>query len=339
MDVSKPGKGKIVTTSRPVVVPVVDTSAASSDVAVSSGVVEAEQPTLAPSATRKVIQPISEPPVADESVETAPAEIAAAPSEEVPAAEPAAPESTDSLPTPQADEASPIAPAAPATDASGAASVDEMAKAAEAKRLAAEQAKAEAEKDLKLEELTASKTYFVPIKGASKGGSKRPLIGVVALLLIAAIYLLLDAGVFGSNIKLPYEFIQDKEATQATDAAREAQGGALPDNEETEPTEKPTEPTTGGDTPRSDVTPEDRALDEDAKQELRNLQRKLETYFNDNGVYPQSLSDLIPRPTTDELQDDRGQAYSYTTDGETYALQASLSDGSSFSLQSVNTGN
>lgn len=339
MDVSKPGKGKIVTTSRPVVVPVVDKSAASNDISVSTGMPDAEQPALAPSASRKVIQPIESPSEPAEKP-SATAETVEAVPEEAAEPEPAtASESTDSLPAPKPDEASPAAPEAPATDVSGAASVDEMAKAAEAKRLAAEQAKAEAQQDQKVEELTASKTYFVPIKGAGKNGSKRPVIALLAVVLIAAVYLLLDAGALGGNVKLPYEFFKDQEPARATDSSQEAGGGTSADGASaTSPSEKPPE-TTDGDAPVSDITPEDRALNEEAKQELMNLQVKLETYFNDNGVYPQSLTDLEPMPTADELQDAGGQSYAYITDGDTYVLSATLSDGSEYELQSVNTAN
>jgi type II secretion system protein G len=43
-----------------------------------------------------------------------------------------------------------------------------------------------------------------------------------------------------------------------------------------------------------------RGRDTDRKNELKNLQQKLETYFNDNDEYPAALSNLDPAPTTDE---------------------------------------
>ena len=55
-----------------------------------------------------------------------------------------------------------------------------------------------------------------------------------------------------------------------------------------------------------------RGRDSDRKNELKNLQQKLETYFNDNGAYVAALADLTPAPTADETTDPRNNAYTYT---------------------------
>ena len=55
-----------------------------------------------------------------------------------------------------------------------------------------------------------------------------------------------------------------------------------------------------------------RGRDSDRKNEVKNLQQRLETHFNDNGVYPQALTNLNPAPTTDESQGPRGASDGYT---------------------------
>src|SRR6478752_5965491 len=67
-----------------------------------------------------------------------------------------------------------------------------------------------------------------------------------------------------------------------------------------------------------------RGRDTDRKNELKNLQQKLETHFNDNDSYPATLAGLNPPATTDESEGPRGDAYTYTPDatGSTYTLSA-----------------
>lgn len=69
-----------------------------------------------------------------------------------------------------------------------------------------------------------------------------------------------------------------------------------------------------------------RGRDTDRKNELKNLQQKLESYFNDNGQYPAALSGLNPAPTAAETQDPKNQDYVYApaVDGSTYTLTADL---------------
>jgi type II secretion system protein G len=69
-----------------------------------------------------------------------------------------------------------------------------------------------------------------------------------------------------------------------------------------------------------------RGRDSDRKNELKNLQQKLETHFGDNDEYPATLGDLDPAPTTDEVEGPRNDAYTYTPDAtqQSYTLTADL---------------
>lgn len=69
-----------------------------------------------------------------------------------------------------------------------------------------------------------------------------------------------------------------------------------------------------------------RGRDSDRKNELKNLQQRLETYFGDNDSYPATLGDLDPEPSEDETEGPRGDAYTYTAgdDNQTYTLSADL---------------
>lgn len=81
-----------------------------------------------------------------------------------------------------------------------------------------------------------------------------------------------------------------------------------------------------------------RGRDSDRKNELKNLQQKLETHFGDNDQYPVGLADLDPAPTEDETTGPRNDAYVYEAlpegcDNETincnsYTLTADLENDS-----------
>lgn len=88
-----------------------------------------------------------------------------------------------------------------------------------------------------------------------------------------------------------------------------------------------------------------RGRDTDRKNELKNLQQKLETYFNDNGSYPLTATWEADLGTTaDETEGPRADDYTYASDGDTYTLTADLendddpdADGSgNYVLNSVN---
>ncbi len=81
-----------------------------------------------------------------------------------------------------------------------------------------------------------------------------------------------------------------------------------------------------------------RGRDSDRKNELKNLQQKLETYFNDNDGYPAALADLEPAPTADEIAGPRDDAYGYDSDGDSYTLTATLeNDGDKDAVNGVYT--
>lgn len=194
MDVSRPGKGKIMSTSRPIVAPVVSDVPKAENVSPSVPNKEDPEP-LAQSAGHKVIQPLSP---ADETSEiaTAPAPV----EDDTAAQKPAEPEN--------------IVPARPApepSESSGAAEVDALAGAAEAKKLAAKEAEEQAKRDAALQELIDSKKYFVKTShGAKSGGSSGWLLtGVILVLaLVVGGYLLIDSGVINVGIKLPFDLIK-----------------------------------------------------------------------------------------------------------------------------------
>jgi type II secretion system protein G len=67
-----------------------------------------------------------------------------------------------------------------------------------------------------------------------------------------------------------------------------------------------------------------RGRDTDRKNELKNAQQQLESYFNDNGEYPATLDVVVTDP--DGRQGPRNDAYTYTVpvDLQSYELSASL---------------
>lgn len=69
-----------------------------------------------------------------------------------------------------------------------------------------------------------------------------------------------------------------------------------------------------------------RGRDTDRKNELKNLQQKLETHYGDNDEYPATLGDLSPAPSADETTDPRTVAYVYVPDAtnQSYTLTADL---------------
>lgn len=55
-----------------------------------------------------------------------------------------------------------------------------------------------------------------------------------------------------------------------------------------------------------------RARDDARKNDLKNTQQALETYFNDNNRYPAALSALTPQYINTVPNDPKGGAYTYT---------------------------
>lgn len=88
-----------------------------------------------------------------------------------------------------------------------------------------------------------------------------------------------------------------------------------------------------------------RGRDTDRKNELKNVQQKLESYFNDNGAYPADFAaaQADAGVTADETTGPRSDAYTYTSDTNTYTLSATMenandpdSTGGVYTLNSVN---
>lgn len=88
-----------------------------------------------------------------------------------------------------------------------------------------------------------------------------------------------------------------------------------------------------------------RGRDSERKNELKNAQQKLESYFNDNDAYPADLA--TAGVTGDEAQGPRGDSYVYApaADNQSYTLRADLeNDGDkdaidangTYEIQSVN---
>ncbi len=199
MDVSRPGKGKIVPTSRPVVAPLVADTPKNDDTDAGTSTPETEQPApLTPSSGHKVIEPLSETAVTEDT-ETADAIEAAAPEESA-----AEQDSEGAEPEPET--------AAGQDQTSEAAEVNALAKAAEAKKLAAKEAEAQKKKEEELQQLIDSKQYVVPIgQGARSARSRSGMfVGVLlaVLVLLLAAYLLVDAGVVDPGFDLPFELIK-----------------------------------------------------------------------------------------------------------------------------------
>lgn len=67
-----------------------------------------------------------------------------------------------------------------------------------------------------------------------------------------------------------------------------------------------------------------RANDVRAKSDMREIQTALEQYFVDNNQYPADLAALVPDYLAEAKTSPRNAAYTYTSDGTTYALTYEL---------------
>lgn len=57
-----------------------------------------------------------------------------------------------------------------------------------------------------------------------------------------------------------------------------------------------------------------RGRDADRKNDMKNLQQKLETYFNDNDAYPEGLPNSDAKIESADLQGPRNSTYEYVSD-------------------------
>lgn len=222
MDVSKPGKGKILTTSRPVITSIVNAPTTEDIVAPKA---------VAPSAAHKTILPIQhdedEPAEKLVSIDTPSDNEPTEPEpQDAEAAEPEAPvEDAQAEPEMEqsdtsADEPTDIPAAAPRESAkstqpesSDAAGLEAVAGAVQSKKEAIKKAEEAAQKDAALQELIDSKKYVVPIGHVShKAHRKKHHNGwmvLIMLLLVASIggYLAVDAGLLDVGFDVPYDLI------------------------------------------------------------------------------------------------------------------------------------
>jgi general secretion pathway protein G len=88
-----------------------------------------------------------------------------------------------------------------------------------------------------------------------------------------------------------------------------------------------------------------RGRDTDRKNELKNVQQKLESYFNDNGAYPADFTaaQADAGVTADETTGPRADNYTYVSDTDTYTLSATMENANDpdstagvYTLNSVN---
>lgn len=230
MDVSKPGKGKIMTTSRPVISSIVN--APTTDDIVSPKA-------HAPSAAHKTIQPLShdddditpsekivdldaEP--SDQTVEelaeqgskkdTEPEdEKEPEPEVEEPAEEEAATETPQEEPEVSEEEPGAAKPESSQPETSDAAGLEAVAGAVKSKKEAIKQAEDAAQKDAALQELIDSKKYVVPIGHDSRKSHRKKhhngwMIVIIVLLIVAiGAYLAVDAELIDAGFDVPYDLI------------------------------------------------------------------------------------------------------------------------------------
>lgn len=184
MDVAKPGKSAPDTSARPVLVthrPMVQDPMVKEGTSTEDKTADDTKSKLEPTTHGgKVISPVSDPPIAEDSKE--------------PEAEPAKPEKSQEE-----------------TRAEEAAVVDAVADQATAdKKKQNELSDEEKAKQKTIQKLITEKKYFVPVGQVSHRRNQRLLIVFLALLLIAAGgYLAVDAGIITTNIKLPVDIIKN----------------------------------------------------------------------------------------------------------------------------------
>jgi len=94
---------------------------------------------------------------------------------------------------------------------SEAASVDALAEASGKSKEDAKKAEEDAKKEAALQEMIASKKYFVPLAHDSsqkKGSSRALVVLLILIILVAGAYLAIDAEVIKTSIKLPFQFFK-----------------------------------------------------------------------------------------------------------------------------------
>jgi len=193
MDVAAPGKGKIVGTSRPVVGPIASDVSKKSNISDTVPEEESVQ-VFSPSASKRVIQPISAPEEetvnSDEVKETVTAEN----NQEV--------QATSSVPED--------------IESSDAAGVNALAESVNSKKENALKVEEQARRDEEVQKLIDSKKYVVPIgkEGSKTKTTKNHTSGLwllpilIILAAAASAYLLIDGNVINANVELPFDLIK-----------------------------------------------------------------------------------------------------------------------------------
>jgi cobalamin biosynthesis Mg chelatase CobN len=199
MDVNRPGNGKIIPTSRPVI-----TTGSQIEVQ-KEGAPEVAAPEAikgSPSTSKKVIQPLD--PAIDN--QDKPAEPTSQSQEK----------DTEASHTPDEEEDK-DKDEKPNYSSSEEASVDAVVGSIESKKEATKKAEEQAKKDAALQELIDSKKYVVPIghgtKSVSHASKKKSNDGALIVLLIliivlVVVYFVIDAGFVEAPIELPVDLIK-----------------------------------------------------------------------------------------------------------------------------------
>lgn len=305
MDVARPGKGKVVGTSRPVAGPIVSASK-TSNIEVVSDEKEEKVSLSAPSESRKVIQPLAESDLPDdapqsaalsgndspviESVDIKPkvsaetAEVSETTEEKV------VPEETDDHKKDETHDTDD-----PTSESAG---VDALAAKAETKKQAAKRAEEALKQDEHLQTLTDSKEYFVPIGHSVSSSRKKPILIVITLLMLAV-----GAGAY----YLVTSSATDNQVNTSTQPDTSSEINSNPKTEQENPAA--TEPVATEADQSSTVA----SRDAERKDELKNLQKKLEMYFNDNDTYPSAATWVEELAlSADEMTGPSQDAYTYT---------------------------
>jgi hypothetical protein len=196
MDVSKPGKSAADASARPVIVghkPQVQDPMVNTAEDTNPDVAQEEPATASPTASKKVIAPLSE---QEEPVEPE------APAPEAPTVD-AVEKTTTEQPTPQDNE-----PPEADEESSDAAVVDAVAEQVGSKKKEDVQSEEDKKRQAELDKLILEKKYFVSI-GSTRSKSNRRILFVTLLLLLvlAGLILAVDAEVLEVGLALPFDLI------------------------------------------------------------------------------------------------------------------------------------
>lgn len=227
MDVSKPGASTPDASSRPVIVghrtllqdPMVK-SAEKEEGKEEPAIVSTTAPTIKPLSDAKTSADMEEPTAPEVAKTEKPAKEVEEPKPEAP--KPVAviestesekdevkPEEAPEEPEEAKDEPEPEESAEPENTDSGEAATDALAEQAAAKKTSEKEDKEAVARQEAVQKLVVDKTYNLPI-GEAKRKRNMSLVVLLLLLMLAAIlaYLVIDAEIIKTSIKLPFEFFK-----------------------------------------------------------------------------------------------------------------------------------